>query len=66
MIKALKVVMIIFGVILILKGLQDFIAPRLMVEMLGLEEPPPRSESNKGSTRCWPDYGRCLDHHRYA
>ena len=41
MIKALKVVMIIFGVILILKGLQDFIAPRLMVEMLGLEEPPP-------------------------
>ena len=40
MLKALKVIMIIFGALLILKGLQDFIFPCMMVEMLGLEEPP--------------------------
>jgi hypothetical protein len=40
MLKALKVIMIIFGAILILKGLQDVILPGMMVEALGLEEPP--------------------------
>ena len=40
MLKALKVIMIIFGAILILKGLQDVIFPGAMVAMLGLEEAP--------------------------
>jgi hypothetical protein len=38
--KALKVIMIIFGAILILKGLQNVIMPTMTVEILGLEEPP--------------------------
>jgi hypothetical protein len=40
MLKALKVIMIIFGAVLIIKGLQDVILPGMMIKALGLEEPP--------------------------